>query len=89
MPETSIVLSSASLLTLFGFYMKMQGQAKEMGAKEALIEKRLSDLEKDIIKSNKDIDEIKNSLHSIDMKIVKILTKLENGKWVSGLMKMI
>ena len=78
MPETSIVMSSASLITLFGLWMKLQGQAKEMGAKEALIEKRLSDLENDIVKSNRDVNEIKNSLHSIDMKIVKILTKLEN-----------
>ncbi len=78
MPETSIVLSSASLLTLFGFWMKMQGQAKEMGAKEALIEKRLSDLEKDMVESNKDIDDIKNTLHKIDTRTQVILSKLEN-----------
>lgn len=78
MPETSIVLSSASLLTLFGFYMKMQGQAKEMGAKEALIEKRLSDLEKDMIKSNELISNITNTLHKIDTRTQVILSKLEN-----------
>jgi len=80
MPETSIVLSSASLITLFGFWMKMQSSAKENGAKEALIEKRLTDLEKDLEKSNKDISDIKNTLHNIDVKIVKILTKLEGDR---------
>jgi len=80
MPETSIILSTSSIIAMFGFYFKMQGQAKEMGAKEALIEKRLSDLEKDLEKSNKDISDIKNTLHAIDMKIVKILTKLEGEK---------
>ncbi len=80
MNETSIILSSGSLITLLGFYFKLQKQTAEHAAFIALTEKRISDLEKDIIKSNKDIDEIKNSLHSIDMKIVKILTKLENGK---------
>lgn len=78
MPETSIVLSSASLLTLFGFWMKMQGQAKEMGAKEALIEKRLSDLEKDMVKSNELISNITNTLHKIDTRTQVILSKLEN-----------
>jgi len=80
MPETSIVLSSASLITLFGFWMKMQGQARETGAKEALIEKRIADLEKDLAKNDKDISDIKNTLHNIDVKIVKILTKLEGDR---------
>ena len=80
MPETSIVLSSASIITLIGFYMKLQGQAKDMGAKEALIEKRLSDLEKDMEKSNVSISEIKETLHKIDTRTQIILTKLEGVK---------
>jgi hypothetical protein len=80
MPETSIVLSSASIITLIGFYMKLQGQAKDMGAKEALIEKRLSDLEKDMEKSNVTICEIKETLHKIDTRTQIILTKLEGAK---------
>jgi hypothetical protein len=58
----------------------MTNAAKDAGAKEALIEKRLSDLEKDMEKSNESVEDIKKTLHSIDMKIIKILTKLENGK---------
>jgi hypothetical protein len=80
MPETSIILSSTSIITLFAFYLKMTNAAKDAGAKEALIEKRLSDLEKDMEKSNESVEDIKKTLHSIDMKIIKILTKLENGK---------
>ncbi len=80
MPETSIVLSSASIITLIGFYLKLQGQAKDMGAKEALIEKRLSDLEKDMEKSNVSICEIKETLHKIDTRTQIILTKLEGVK---------
>jgi DNA polymerase I-like protein with 3'-5' exonuclease and polymerase domains len=78
--ETSIILSSGSLIALLGFYFKLQKQTVEQAAEKALILKRIEDLEKDMIKSNKDIDDIKNILHSIDMKIVKILTKLENEK---------
>ena len=80
MPETSIVLSSASLLTLLGFWMKMQGQAKEMGAKEALIEKRLQDLENDMEKSNKMLSDFQNTLHKIDTRTQVILSKLEGNK---------
>jgi hypothetical protein len=78
MPETSIVLSSASIITLFGFWMKVQGQAKENGAKEALILKRIEDLEKDMVKSNELISNITNTLHKIDTRTQVILSKLEN-----------
>ncbi len=79
MNETSIILSSGSLIALFGMYMKMQNIARDAGAKEALIEKRLSDLEKETEKNNNSIEEIKTTLHQIDLKIVKILSKLESG----------
>ena len=78
MNETQLVLSGSSLIAIFGMYLKMQNQAKDIGAREALVEKRLSDLEKDMIKSNKDIDDIKNTLHKIDTRTQVILTKLEN-----------
>ncbi len=80
MPETSIILSTSSIIAMFGFWMKLQGQAKENGAKEALIEKRLSDLEHDMEKSNKDIDDIKLTLHKIDTRTQVILSKLEGSK---------
>lgn len=78
MNETQLVLSGSSLIAIFGMYLKMQNQAKDIGAREALVEKRLSDLEKDMVKSNKDIDDIKNTLHKIDTRTQVILTKLEN-----------
>ena len=78
MNETQLVLSGSSLIAIFGMYLKMQNQAKDIGAREALVEKRLSDLEKDMIKSNKDIDDIKNTLHKIDTRTQVILSKLEN-----------
>jgi len=78
MPETSIVLSSASIITLFGFWIKFQGQAKENGAKEALILKRIEDLEKDMVKSNELISNITNTLHKLDTRTQVILSKLEN-----------
>lgn len=79
MNETSIILSSGSLIALFGMYMKMQNIARDAGAKEALIDKRISDLEKDMEKSNATICEIKETLHKIDTRTQIILTKLESG----------
>ena len=78
MNETQLVLSGSSLIAIFGMYLKMQNQAKDIGAREALVEKRLSDLETDMVKSNKDIDDIKNTLHKIDTRTQVILSKLEN-----------
>jgi len=80
MNETSIILSSSSLIALFGMYMKMQNIARDAGAKEALVEKRLADLEKDMEKSNVSICEIKETLHKIDTRTQIILTKLEGVK---------
>ncbi len=80
MNETSIILSSGSLITLIGFYFKLKQQTIEDAAKSALIEKRLSDLEHDMEKSNKDIDDIKLTLHKIDTRTQVILSKLEGSK---------
>ncbi len=78
MPETSIILSTSSIIAMFGFWMKMQGQAKENGAKEALIEKRLQDLENDMEKSNKMLSDLQTTLHKIDTRTQVILSKLES-----------
>jgi hypothetical protein len=78
MNETSIILSSGSLITLIGFYFKLKQQTVEDAAKSALMEKRLTDLERDLEKSNKDIDDIKSTLHKIDTRTQVILSKLEN-----------
>lgn len=83
MPETSIVLSSASLITIFGFWkflMKIQEQAKENGANEALIEKRLADLESVLEKNKKDISDLKSTLYEIDVATQVVLSKLESDK---------
>ncbi len=80
MNETSIILSSGSLIALFGMYMKMQNNARDAGAKEALVERRLAELEKDMEKSNVSISEIKETLHKIDTRTQIILTKLEGVK---------
>ena len=80
MNETSIILSSGSLITLIGFYFKLKQQTIEDAAKSALIEKRLTDLERDMEKSNKDIDDIKSTLHKIDTRTQVILSKLEGNK---------
>lgn len=78
MNETSIILSSGSLITLLGFYFKLQKQTAEHAAFIALTEKRLEDLEKDMAKSNELISNITNTLHKIDTRTQVILSKLES-----------
>lgn len=76
MPETTLILSTGSIIGLFTFFYTFNKDSNQVAAKMSNLETRLQHIETENDTIRKDLNQMKNDIHDVKVCLGKIDTKL-------------